>query len=211
MEGIGELCVATPCLLLLDTVTIARPCAVYLDAWGVDLASSCSQKASVWPPRPSDPSAWGPSAEAQLAGARQGANGTFDVSLPNLLGRTGSITTPAPVKHELACGEALRLLRKRAWRTPGPADRQNAEPARAGLWRLGLEFACSRSPCPAHAHARAQPLKAIDGQASAFTLLPPRHRGWVAAWAPLAARSGAIGPDGYNSRAEKRGSAAQSA
>lgn len=52
MEGIGELCRRHNCLLLLDTVTSLGAVPVYLDAWGVDLAYSCSQKGLSCPPRP---------------------------------------------------------------------------------------------------------------------------------------------------------------
>jgi alanine-glyoxylate transaminase / serine-glyoxylate transaminase / serine-pyruvate transaminase len=44
MEGIGDLCREMGALLILDTVTSMGGVPTHLDAWGVDLAYSCSQK-----------------------------------------------------------------------------------------------------------------------------------------------------------------------
>ncbi|MBP5977980.1 aminotransferase class V-fold PLP-dependent enzyme, partial [Brasilonema sp. CT11] len=44
MEGLGDLCHKNDCLLVIDTVTSLGGVPVFLDAWGVDAAYSCTQK-----------------------------------------------------------------------------------------------------------------------------------------------------------------------
>ena len=111
MDGIGALCRRHDCLLLLDTVTSLGGVPLFLDAWEVDLAYSCSQKGLSCPPG-LGPFSMGPRAEAKLS-ARRGKvpNWYLDVSLLNKYwGSDRVYHHTAPVNMNFGMREALRLL-----------------------------------------------------------------------------------------------------
>ena len=141
MEGIGDLCREHDCLLLLDTVTSLGGVPVYLDAWKVDLAYSCSQKGLSCPPG-LGPFTMGPRAEAKLA-ARQDKvpNWYLDVSLLNQYwGSDRVYHHTAPVNMNFGMREALRLLSEEGLDNAWARHRRNAEALWTGLESLGLEM-----------------------------------------------------------------------
>ena len=141
MEGVGDLCRRHDCLLLLDTVTSLGAVPLYLDAWKVDLAYSCSQKGLSCPPG-LGPFSMGPRAEAKLA-ARTGKvpNWYLDVSLLNKYwGSDRTYHHTAPVNMNFGLREALRLLAEEGLDNAWNRHRRNAERLWQGLEQLGLEL-----------------------------------------------------------------------
>ncbi len=141
MEGIGDLCREHDCLLLLDTVTSLGGVPLYLDAWKVDLAYSCSQKGLSCPPG-LGPFTMGPRAEAKLA-ARQDKvpNWYLDVSLLNQYwGSDRVYHHTAPVNMNFGMREALRLLAEEGLDNAWARHRRNAQALWTGLESLGLEI-----------------------------------------------------------------------
>ena len=141
MEGIGDLCREHDCLLLLDTVTSLGGVPLYLDAWKVDLAYSCSQKGLSCPPG-LGPFTMGPRAEAKLA-ARQDKvpNWYLDVSLLNQYwGSDRVYHHTAPVNMNFGMREALRLLAEEGLDNAWARHRRNAQALWTGLETLGLEM-----------------------------------------------------------------------
>ena len=141
MEGIGDLCREHDCLLLLDTVTSLGGVPLYLDAWKVDLAYSCSQKGLSCPPG-LGPFTMGPRAEAKLA-ARQDKvpNWYLDVSLLNQYwGSDRVYHHTAPVNMNFGMREALRLLAEEGLDNAWARHRRNAQALWTGLKSLGLEM-----------------------------------------------------------------------
>ena len=141
MEGIGDLCQEHDCLLLLDTVTSLGGVPLYLDAWKVDLAYSCSQKGLSCPPG-LGPFTMGPRAEAKLA-ARQDKvpNWYLDVSLLNQYwGSDRVYHHTAPVNMNFGMREALRLLAEEGLDNAWARHRRNAQALWTGLESLGLEM-----------------------------------------------------------------------
>ena len=141
MEGVGDLCRRHDCLLLLDTVTSLGAVPLFLDAWKVDLAYSCSQKGLSCPPG-LGPFSMGPRAEAKLA-ARTGKvpNWYLDVSLLNKYwGSDRTYHHTAPVNMNFGLREALRLLADEGLDNAWNRHRRNAERLWQGLEELGLEL-----------------------------------------------------------------------
>ena len=141
MAGIGDLCQEHDCLLLLDTVTSLGGVPLYLDAWKVDLAYSCSQKGLSCPPG-LGPFTMGPRAEAKLA-ARQDKvpNWYLDVSLLNQYwGSDRVYHHTAPVNMNFGMREALRLLAEEGLDNAWARHRRNAQALWTGLESIGLEM-----------------------------------------------------------------------
>ena len=139
MQGVGALCREHDCLLLLDTVTSLGGVPLFLDAWQVDLAYSCSQKGLSCPPG-LGPFTMGPRAEAKLA-ARRGPvpNWYLDVSLLNKYwGSDRVYHHTAPVNMNFGMREALRLLAEEGLDNAWARHRRNAERLWQGLEDLGL-------------------------------------------------------------------------
>jgi alanine-glyoxylate transaminase/serine-glyoxylate transaminase/serine-pyruvate transaminase len=140
MDGIGDLCRSHDCLLLLDTVTSLGAVPLFLDAWKVDLAYSCSQKGLSCPPG-LGPFSMGPRAEAKLAARTEKVpNWYLDVSLLNKYwGSDRTYHHTAPVNMNFGLREALRLLADEGLDNAWARHRRNAERLWQGLERLGLE------------------------------------------------------------------------
>ena len=140
MDGVGDLCRRHDCLLLLDTVTSLVAVPLYLDAWKVDLAYSCSQKGLSCPPG-LGPFTMGPRAEAKLAARTDKVpNWYLDVSLLNKYwGSDRTYHHTAPVNMNFGLREALRLLAEEGLENAWKRHRSNAERFWNGLERLGLE------------------------------------------------------------------------
>ena len=141
MEGVGDLCREHDCLLLLDTVTSLGGVPLYLDAWKVDLAYSCSQKGLSCPPG-LGPFTMGPRAEAKLAARKDKVpNWYLDVSLLNQYwGSDRVYHHTAPVNMNFGMREALRLLAEEGLENAWARHRSNAEALWTGLESLGLEM-----------------------------------------------------------------------
>ena len=139
MDGVGDLCSKHNCLLLLDTVTSLGGVPLFLDAWKVDLAYSCSQKGLSCPPG-LGPFTMGPRAEEKLAARKDKVpNWYLDVSLLNQYwGSNRVYHHTAPVNMNFGMREALRLLAEEGLEQSWARHRSNAEALWSGLEGLGL-------------------------------------------------------------------------
>ena len=141
LDGIGDLCRAHDCLLLLDTVTSLGGVPLKLDEAKVDLAYSCSQKGLSCPPGPG-PFTMGPRAEEKLD-RRSGKVPNWYLDMSGLKSYWGSQRTyhhTAPVNMNYGLREALRLLCEEGLENSWARHRRNSEQLWAGLERMGLEL-----------------------------------------------------------------------
>jgi len=141
LDGIGDLCRAHDCLLLLDTVTSLGGVPLKLDEAKVDLAYSCSQKGLSCPPG-LGPFTMGPRAEAKLD-RRTGKVPNWYLDMSGLKSYWGSQRTyhhTAPVNMNYGLREALRLLCEEGIENSWARHRRNSEQLWDGLERLGLEL-----------------------------------------------------------------------
>ncbi len=202
MEGIGELCRRHGCLLLLDTVTSLGAVPLHLDAWGVDLAYSCSQKGLSCPPG-LGPFTMGPRAEAKLL-ARQDKvpNWYLDVSLLNQYwGSDRVYHHTAPVNMNFGMREALRLLADEGIEQAWQRHRRHAESLWAGLESLGLElFVPEGLRLPTLTTVRIP--EGVDGKAFSLHLLNQHGIEIGGGLGALAGKVWRIGLMGYNSQQE---------
>ena len=202
MEGIGELCRQHDCLLVLDTVTSLGAVPLFLDAWKVDLAYSCSQKGLSCPPG-LGPFTMGPRAEAKLA-ARSGKvpNWYLDVSLLNQYwGSDRVYHHTAPVNMNFGMREALRLLAEEGLENAWTRHRRNAMALWTGLESLGLELLVPeelRLPTLTTVHIP----EGVDGKAFSRHLLDHHGIELGGGLGALAGKVWRIGLMGYNSTPE---------
>ena len=141
LDGIGDLCRAHDCLLLLDTVTSLGGVPLKLDEAKVDLAYSCSQKGLSCPPG-LGPFTMGPRAEEKLD-RRSGKVPNWYLDMSGLRSYWGSQRTyhhTAPVNMNYGLREALRLLCEEGLENSWARHRRNSEQLWAGLERMGLEL-----------------------------------------------------------------------
>jgi len=141
LDGIGDLCRANDCLLLLDTVTSLGGVPLKLDEAKVDLAYSCSQKGLSCPPG-LGPFTMGPRAEEKLD-RRSGKVPNWYLDMSGLKSYWGSQRTyhhTAPVNMNYGLREALRLLCEEGLENSWARHRRNSEQLWAGLERMGLEL-----------------------------------------------------------------------
>ena len=141
LDGIGDLCRAHDCLLLLDTVTSLGGVPLKLDEAKVDLAYSCSQKGLSCPPG-LGPFTMGPRAEDKLD-RRSGKVPNWYLDMSGLKSYWGSQRTyhhTAPVNMNYGLREALRLLCEEGLENSWARHRRNSEQLWAGLESMGLEL-----------------------------------------------------------------------
>lgn len=145
LEGVGELCREFGCLLLVDTVTSLGGVPLFLDAWGIDLAYSCSQKGLACPPGAS-PLTIGPRAIEKLQQRRtQVANWYLDISLlSKYWGKERTYHHTAPINLYYALREALRLLTEEGLANCWQRHQRNTEYLWEGLEDLGLNLHVER-------------------------------------------------------------------
>ncbi len=141
LDGIGDLCRAHDCLLLLDTVTSLGGVPLKLDEAKVDLAYSCSQKGLSCPPG-LGPFTMGPRAEEKLdRRSTKVPNWYLDMSgLKSYWGSQRTYHHTAPVNMNYGLREALRLLCEEGLENSWARHRRNSEQLWAGLERMGLEL-----------------------------------------------------------------------
>jgi alanine-glyoxylate transaminase/serine-glyoxylate transaminase/serine-pyruvate transaminase len=202
MEGIGDLCRRYGALLLLDTVTSLGAVPVHLDAWGVDLAYSCSQKGLSCPPG-LGPFTMGPRAEAKLAARKDKVpNWYLDVSLLNRYwGSDRVYHHTAPVNMNFGMREALRLLAEEGLEAAWTRHRDNAERLWRGLERLGLQLHVPE-PLRLASLTTVRIPDGVDGKGFALHLLDRHGVEIGGGLGDLAGQVWRIGLMGYNSRPE---------
>lgn len=120
LDGVGDLCREFGCLLLVDTVTSLGGVPLFLDAWGVDLAYSCSQKGLGCPPGAS-PFTMSHRAMEKLQQRRtKVANWYLDMSLlGKYWGSDRIYHHTAPINLYYALRRHYVWLQKRDWQIAG--------------------------------------------------------------------------------------------
>ena len=202
LDGIGDLCRAHDCLLLLDTVTSLGGVPLKLDEAKVDLAYSCSQKGLSCPPG-LGPFTMGPRAEEKLD-RRNGKVPNWYLDMSGLKSYWGSQRTyhhTAPVNMNYGLREALRLLCEEGLENSWARHRRNSEQLWAGLERMGLELHVPLS----HRLPTLTTVKipdGVDGKAFAIHLLNKHGVEIGNGLGDLAGRVWRVGLMGTNSKPE---------
>ncbi len=202
IEGVGDLCREFGCLLLLDTVTSLGGVPIFLDAWGVDLAYSCSQKGLGCPPGAS-PFTMSDRAMEKLQKRRNKvANWYLDM---NLLGKYwGSDRVyhhTAPINLYYALREALRLLAQEGIENSWQRHQKNVEYLWAGLEDIGLKLHVQPELRLPTLTTVCIP-EGVDGKAIARVLLNDHNIEVGGGLGELAGKVWRVGLMGFNSRKE---------
>ncbi|QSJ14736.1 alanine--glyoxylate aminotransferase family protein [Nostoc sp. UHCC 0702] len=210
LEGVGELCREFGTLLLVDTVTSLGGVPIFLDAWGVDLAYSCSQKGLGCPPGAS-PFTMSPRAVEKLQQRRtKVANWYLDMSL---LGKYWGSESPsktlreriyhhtAPINLYYALREALRLVAEEGLANCWQRHQKNVEYLWEGLEDLGLSMHVEKEyRLPTLTTVRIP--TGVDGKAIARQLLNEHGIEIGGGLGELAGQVWRVGLMGFNSRKE---------
>ncbi len=202
LEGVGDLCREFDCLLLVDTVTSLGGVPIFLDAWGIDLAYSCSQKGLFCPPGASpftmSPRAW---EKLQLRRTKV-ANWYLDMGLlSKYWGSERVYHHTASINLYYALREALRLIVEEGLANCWQRHQQNVEYLWARLEELGLSLHVDRE-------FRLPTLTTVcipegaDGKAIARQLLLEHGIEVGNGLGELAGKVWRVGLMGYNSRPE---------
>lgn len=202
LEGLGELCREFDCLLLVDTVTSLGGVPLFLDAWGIDLAYSCSQKGLGCPPG-LGPFTMSPRAVEKLKNrSTKVANWYLDVSLlSQYWGQDRVYHHTAPINMNYALREALRILAAEGLEVSWNRHLTNAKLLWEGLKDLGLV-------CHVHEDYRLPTLttiripEGVDGKAVSRQLLTEYNIEIGNGLGELAGQVWRVGLMGYNSRPE---------
>lgn len=202
LEGLGELCREFDCLLLVDTVTSLGGVPLFLDAWGIDLAYSCSQKGLGCPPG-LGPFTMSPRAVEKLKNrSTKVANWYLDISLlSQYWGQDRVYHHTAPINMNYALREALRILAEEGLEASWNRHLTNAQLLWEGLKDLGLV-------CHVHEDYRLPTLttvripEGVDGKAISRQLLTEYNIEIGNGLGELAGQVWRVGLMGYNSRPE---------
>ena len=202
LEGVGDLCREFNCLLLVDTVTSLGGVPLALDAWGVDMAYSGSQKCLSCPPGIA-PFTLGPRAVDKLSRRRTVVpNWYLDMAMvAQYWGSERTYHHTAPINMVYGLREALRLVAEEGLEARWARHQTNAELLWDGLADLGLS-------CLVAADVRLPSLttvripEGIDGKAVTRRLLAEYNIEIGNGLGELAGQAWRIGLMGFNSRRE---------
>lgn len=202
LEGVGELCREFGTLLLVDTVTSLGGVPIFLDAWGVDLAYSCSQKGLGCSPGAS-PFTMSTRAIEKLQRRRSKvANWYLDM---NLLGKYWGNERvyhhTAPINLYYALREALRLIAQEGLANCWQRHQKNVEYLWQSLEDIGLSLHVEREyRLPTLTTVRIP--AGVDGKAVARQLLNEHNIEIGGGLGELAGQVWRVGLMGFNSRKE---------
>jgi alanine-glyoxylate transaminase/serine-glyoxylate transaminase/serine-pyruvate transaminase len=202
LEGIAELCRQYDCLLLVDTVTSLGGVPLFIDAWGIDLAYSCSQKGLGCPPGAS-PFTMSPRAVEKLHSRRTPvANWYLDMGLlTKYWGEERVYHHTAPINMNYGLREALRLVAEEGLEQRWQRHQANAELLWEGLEELKLVCHVDKEfRLPTLTTVRIP--EGVDGKAVARKLLNEYNLEIAGGLGELAGKVWRIGLMGYNSRPE---------
>jgi alanine-glyoxylate transaminase / serine-glyoxylate transaminase / serine-pyruvate transaminase len=202
LEGVAEVCAEFGTLLLVDTVTSLGGVPLFLDAWGVDLAYSCSQKGLGCPPGAS-PFTMSQRAVEKLQQRRtKVANWYLDMSLlGKYWGTERTYHHTAPINLYYGLREALRLVAEEGLANCWQRHQKNVEYLWEGLEDLGLSLHVEqefRLPTLTTVCIPA----GVDGKAIARQLLNEHGIEIGGGLGELAGKVWRVGLMGFNSRKE---------
>ena len=203
LEGLGEVCRANNCLLLVDTVTSLGAVPIFLDKWGIDLSYSCSQKGLGCPPG-IGPFTMSPKAVEKMQNrATKVPNWYLDMSLlSHYWGNDRTYHHTAPINMNYAVREALYLLAEEGIENSWKRHQANAESLWAGLEELGLECLVDEAyRLPTLTTVRVP--DGLDAKAIATKLRIEYNMEIGLGLGELAGKVWRIGLMGYNSKPEK--------
>lgn len=202
LEGVGELCREFDTLLLIDTVTSLGGVPIFLDAWGVDLAYSCSQKGLGCPPGASPFTMSSRAVEKLQRRRSKVANWYLDM---NLLGKYwGSERVyhhTAPINLYYALREALRLIAQEGLANCWQRHQKNVEYLWERLEDIGLSLHVEKEYRLPTLTTVCIP-DGVDGKAVARQLLNEHNIEVGGGLGELAGKVWRVGLMGYNSRKE---------
>lgn len=204
VEGIGDLCRAHDCLLLLDTVTSLGTTPIFLDAWGVDAAYSCSQKGLSCPPGAS-PFTLGQRALAKLHNRQSKVpNWYLDMSILSSYwdGKTRSYHHTAPINSMYAVREGLRLVVEEGLEARWARHQANVELLWAGLAEMGLACHVTNPAQRIPALTTVRVPEGVDARETAVRLLHEYNIEIAGGFGQLAGKVWRVGLMGFNSRLE---------
>ena len=203
--GIAEIAAAAHrhgALLVLDTVTSLGGLPVEIDAWGVDLAYSCTQKGLSCPPGLA-PLTVSPHARDILRARKSKvANWYLDLSLlDKYWGNDRTYHHTAPISMNFALREALRMVIEEGLEQRFARHRQNAGLLWEGLDSLDLPPLVPREyRLPTLTTATLMP--SIDDAAVRLRLLEEYNIEISGGFGPLKGKVWRIGLMGFSSRRE---------
>lgn len=202
LEGVGDLCREFNCLLLVDTVTSLGAVPLFLDAWGIDLAYSCSQKGLSCPPGAS-PFTMSLRAMEKLQQRRtKVANWYLDMTLlSKYWGSDRTYHHTAPINMYYALREALRLMVEEGLENTWQRHQKNAEYLWEGLEDLGLTLHIEQEFRLMSLTTVRIP-EGVDGKAVARQLLNEHGIEIGGGLGELAGKVWRIGLMGFNSHSE---------
>jgi alanine-glyoxylate transaminase/serine-glyoxylate transaminase/serine-pyruvate transaminase len=203
LEGIGEMCRESDCLLLVDAVTSLATAPMFFDAWQIDAAYSCSQKGLSCPPG-LGPLAFGPRALEKIRNRKSTVRSWyFDI---NLLinywdGDTRRYHHTAPINMNYALREGLRLVAEEGLEPRWARHEEIAQFFWDGLADLGLSCHAPRElRLPALTTVKVP--DGVDAAAVARTLLLDYNIEVAGGYSQLAGKVWRVGLMGFNSRRE---------
>ncbi|MEJ6485111.1 alanine--glyoxylate aminotransferase family protein [Nostoc punctiforme UO1] len=202
LEGVADLCNEFGTLLLVDTVTSLGGVPLFLDAWGVDLAYSCSQKGLGCPPGASPFTMSARAVEKLQQRQSKVANWYLDMLLlGKYWGAERTYHHTAPINLYYALREALRLLAEEGLANSWQRHQKNVEYLWEGLENLGLSMHVEQEyRLPTLTTVRIP--AGVDGKAIARQLLNEHNIEIGGGLGELAGLVWRVGLMGFNSRKE---------
>lgn len=202
LEGVAEVCHKFGTLLLVDTVTSLGGVPIFLDAWGVDLAYSCSQKGLGCSPGASPFTMSSRAVEKLQQRSTKVKNWYLDMSLlSKYWGNERTYHHTAPISLYYGLREALRLLAEEGLANCWQRHQKNAEYLWEGLEDLGLTMHVEREyRLPTLTTVRIP--TGVDGKAIARQLLNEHNIEIGGGLGELAGQVWRVGLMGFNSRPE---------
>ncbi len=202
LEGVADLCREFGTLLLVDSVTSLGGVPLLLDAWGVDLAYSCSQKGLGCPPGASPFTMSLRAAEKLQQRRTKVANWYLDMSLlSKYWGAERVYHHTAPINLYYALREALRLVAEEGLANCWQRHQKNVEYLWESLEDLGLSMHVEHEyRLPTLTTVRIP--EGVDGKAIARQLLNEYNIEIGGGLGELAGQVWRVGLMGFNSRKE---------
>lgn len=202
LEGVADLCREFGTLLLVDTVTSLGGVPLFLDAWGVDLAYSCSQKGLGCPPGASPFTMSSRAVEKLQQRQTKVANWYLDMLLlGKYWGAERTYHHTAPINLYYALREALRLLAEEGLANSWQRHQKNVEYLWEGLENLGLSMHVEQEYRLPTLTTVCIPA-GVDGKAIARQLLNEHNIEIGGGLGELASKVWRVGLMGFNSRKE---------
>ncbi|ODG96304.1 alanine--glyoxylate aminotransferase [Nostoc sp. KVJ20] len=202
LEGVADLCHEFGTLLLIDTVTSLGGVPLFLDAWGVDLAYSCSQKGLGCPPGASPFTMSARAVEKLQQRPTKVANWYLDMLLlGKYWGTERTYHHTAPINLYYALREALRLLAEEGLANSWQRHQKNVEYLWEGLESLGLSMHVEQEYRLPTLTTVCIPA-GVDGKAIARQLLNEHNIEIGGGLGELAGKVWRVGLMGFNSRKE---------